>query len=352
VRAIHATPTIWLYLAMLQGQDIVATTRPNIWQLQSRRDIQALTKALQYPDPEVRKRAAGALRVLDAVQAVPALKSALRNETDLQVRTNLVTALHVLDHRTDINSLIKDKDVNGLMAALKSRHPENTIAAARALGELGDRIAVEPLVILFQNTSRPPGVRLAAAEALLQLKSAPAVVTLLGALRRDSWQVRRNAAAVLGQIQASWAVEPLIEALDDPHPIVRRTAAAALRRVGTAEAVAALRARFAFRPVETVRPAAPLPTPSEDTPLPAPPPEAVVAGPTALATSRWDKEKTLVPAGASEDDPAKPIAAARDGVSFPEESGVVPAPQVEHALPKAPSTIKRLIAFFKGRDGA
>jgi hypothetical protein len=333
---------------LLQGQDIVATTRPNIWQLQSRRDIQALTKALQYPDPEVRKRAAGALRALDAVQAVPALKTALRSETDAQVRTNLVTALHILDHRTDVNSLIKGKDINGLIAALRSRRPENMIAAARALGELGDRIAVEPLVILFQNTSRPPRVRLAAAEALLQLKSAPAVVTLLGALRRDSWQVRRNAAAVLGQIQASWAVEPLIEALDDPHPIVRRTAAAALRRVGTAEAVAALRARFAFRPVETVRPAAPLPTPLEDTPLP----QVAVAGPTAPAASNQDEEKMLVPAGMSEAGPAKPIVAASAGLSFPEESGVISAPQTEHALPRTPSTIKRLIAFFKGRDGA
>jgi HEAT repeat protein len=329
----------------------VATTRPNIWQLQSRRDIQALTKALQYPDPEVRKRAAGALRALDAVQAVPALKTALRSETDLQVRTNLVTALHILDHRTDVNRLIKGKDVKGLMAALKSRHPENTIAAARALGELGDRIAVEPLVILFQNTSRPPRVRLAAAEALLQLKSAPAVVTLLGALRRDSWQVRRNAAAVLGQIQASWAVEPLIEALDDPHPIVRRTAAAALRRVGTAEAIAALRARFAFRPVETARSAGPRPTPVEDRRLPAPLPQVAVAEPTTPAASSQDEEKVLVPARASEAGPANPIVAASDGVSVLEESDVIATPQAEHALPKTPSTIKRLIAFFKGRDG-
>jgi HEAT repeat protein len=332
-----------------KGKITVATTRPNIWQLQSRRDIQALTKALQYPDPEVRKRAAGALRALDSVQAVPALKAALRSETDLRVRAHLVTALHVLDHRTDVNSLIKGKDVKGLMAALKSRHPENTIAAARALGELGDRIAVEPLVILFQNTSRPPRVRLAAAEALLQLKSAPAVVTLLGALRRDSWQVRRNAAAVLGQIQASWAVEPLIEALDDPHPIVRRTAAAALRRVGTADAIAALRARFAFRPVETARPAGPRPAPVEDRRLPAPS-QAAVGGPTTPAASSQDEEEVLVGARAPGAGPAKPIVAASD-VSVVPVSDVIATPQAEQALPKTPSTIKRLIAFFKGRDG-
>jgi HEAT repeat protein len=222
----------------------VAGARPNIWQLQSRRDISGLIDALRYPDPEVRKRAAVALRTLDATQAVPALKAASRQETDSRVQANLRSALHVLDHRTDITALIQTKDVPGLIKALNSRRPAHAVAAARALGKLGDRIAVEPLVILFHNPASTPEVRLAAAEALLELKSAPAVVTLLGALRRESWQVRRNAAAVLGQIQATWAVKPLAAALQDPHPVVRRTAAAALRRIGTVEAVAALRGHF------------------------------------------------------------------------------------------------------------
>ena len=93
--------------------------------------------------------------------------------------------------------------------------------------------------MLFRNPLVPTKARLAAAEALLKLESAPAVVTLLGALRRDDWQIRRNAAAVLGQLQASWAVEPLIGALNDAMPIVRKTAAAALRRIGTPDAVTA-----------------------------------------------------------------------------------------------------------------
>lgn len=337
-------------MAVSQGRNSVATTRPNIWQLQSRRDIQALTRALQYPDPEVRKRAAGALRALDAVQAVPALKAALRNETDRQVQTHLVTALHVLDHRTDVGSLIKSKDVGGLIAALKSRHPENAIAAARALGELGDRIAVEPLVILFQNTTRPPSVRLAAAEALLQLKSAPAVVTLLGALRRDSWQVRRNAAAVLGQIQASWAVEPLIGALDDPHPIVRRAAAAALRRIGTAEAIAALRARFASQATDAVRPEAAHSLRTEIAAVPAPPqgppPEA-----TAPAISTQGREETPAPSVTPEVAPDELAGAATGAVSPADSSGEAPVSRAEQASPKTLSSIQRLIAFFKGRDG-
>ena len=330
----------------------MATTRPNIWQLQSRRDVDSLTRALQYPDPEVRKRAAGALRALDALQAVPALKAALRNETDMQVRTHLVTALHVLDHRTDVGDLIKSRDVNGLIATLRSRHPENAIAAARALGELDDRIAVEPLVILFQNTTRPPSVRLAAAEALLQLKSAPAVVTLLGALRRDSWQVRRNAAAVLGQIQASWAVEPLIEALDDPHPIVRRVAAAALRQVGTAEALTPLRARFASQAPDTARPETPHSLRTEIAPILAPPPRVPVAAPTASATHTRNQEKIPAPSMVPKIAPAELAGAAPGAMSLAVQSSTTLVPQVQQASPSNPSSIQRLIAFFKGRDGS
>ncbi len=232
----------------------MVNTRPNIWQLQSRHDIAALQASLSHSDPDVRRRAAQALQTLDVVQAVPALKTALQQETDTQTRDVLNNVLHVLDHRTDIERLIHEKDTNRLIQVLRSRRPENVIAAARALGKIGDRMAVEPLVILFHDPASTPRVRLAAADALLELKSAPAVVTLLGALRRDSAQVRCNAAAVLGQIQATWAVEPLVGALEDPHQAVRRSAAVALRRIGTPEAVAALRAHFSSRKEEAAQP--------------------------------------------------------------------------------------------------
>lgn len=234
----------------------MAEIRPNIWQLQSRHDVAGLSDALQHPDREVRKRAALALHTLDATLAVPVLRAALQREQDEHTLRTLKSALRALVQRTDIDDLVQRGDVHGLIEVLSSRHAENAVAAARALGTLGDRRAVEPLVILFQNSLSSPKVRLAAAEALLELQSAPAVVTLLGALRRDSWQVRRNAAAVLGQIQAVWAVEPLIEALQDTHPVVRRTAAAALRRIGTADALQALRTQFTEGTLGKRKPAA------------------------------------------------------------------------------------------------
>ena len=213
---------------------------PNIWQLQTRGDVDALIEALRHPDAGTRRGAAAALRALGAWQAVPALQEALTLESDWQVHAALTAAIQYLDHDIHVDALIKNKDVRGLSKMLSSLRLDDVVTACRALGTLGDRHAVEPLVMVFRNPMLPDRIRLAAAEALLKLESAPAVVTLLGALRRDDWQVRRNAAAVLGQLKATWATEPLIRTLGDPNPVVRRTAAAALRRIGTSQAMEAL----------------------------------------------------------------------------------------------------------------
>ncbi len=218
------------------------TPIPNIWQMQSQNDTEALIEALRHPDAGVRRRAAAALRAIGAWHAVPALEGALSTENDWQAHAAMTAAVQYLDHDVHIEQLVKSKDLRGLGKMLGSSRLDDVIIAAAALGNLGDRRAVEPLIMLFRNPLAPSKTRLAAAEALLKLESAPAVVTLLGALRRDDWQARRNAAAVLGQLQASWAVEPLIVTLKDTIPIVRKTAAAALRRIGLPEAVQAVNA--------------------------------------------------------------------------------------------------------------
>ncbi len=215
------------------------TPIPNIWQMQSQGDADGLIDALRHSDSSVRRRAAAALRAIGAWHAVPALENALTVENDWQAHAAISAAVQYLDRDIHIEQMVKNKDLRGLTKMLNSTHANDVLIACAALGSMGDRHAVEPLIILFRNPLQPAKARLAAAEALLKLESAPAVVTLLGALRRDDWQVRRNAAAVLGQLQATWAVEPLTLALKDSMPIVRKTAAAALRRIGTSEAMAA-----------------------------------------------------------------------------------------------------------------
>lgn len=216
----------------------------DIWRLQAQGDVPGLMQLLKHANPDLRRRAATALRALGASMAIPALQSALMSEGDKETRVILLSAM---DYLFELASDEKDKEtlrrqhrVVHWIAQLSSDYPEQIVQAARDLGNAKEKIAVEALVIVFRNGQHPARVRLAAAEALLKLESAPVEVTLLAALRHSDWHIRRNAAGVLGQLHADWAVEPLIAALRDAQEIVRRTAHAALKRIGTPEALKAV----------------------------------------------------------------------------------------------------------------
>lgn len=214
--------------------------RPNIWLLQAQGDSRGLIEALQNSDADVRKRAAAALRALGAVESVMALRRALENETDDDTRNHLDMALNslLIDQYEAENEL--GQQTRQLIAQLKSSDPAIILKAAHGLGKLKDKTAVEALVLLFNNTQLPANVRLTAAEALIELDSAPSVVTLLAALRSPSWKVRRSAAAILGQMKANWSVDRLAERLRDENEYVQRTARAALLHIGTPDATKAI----------------------------------------------------------------------------------------------------------------
>lgn len=243
------------------GENALVSRRPNIWKLQANKEVDELINALSYTDPDVRKRAAAALRVLGEKRAVPALKQQLERERHPDVREHLVAALEHLDEAF-ADDVVKQKSLDDLIAMLAATEPEAVIRAAAALGEMGDQLATESLVMVFRNPFQRDDVRLAAAEALLKLKSAPAVVTLLAGLRKENWRVRHNAAAVLGQLRATWSTEPLIARLSDEHPNVRLAAAAALHRFQTPRAREGLEMYKASRTGKT-QPLSIPPTPSK-----------------------------------------------------------------------------------------
>jgi hypothetical protein len=228
----------------------VSEFKPDIWRLQAQFNTQGLVTALSNDDAGVRRRAAAALRALGAFHTIPDLKKALERETDEETRATLDTTITMLQQEKDGSQRVADLTpskvktlVEQLIEKLKSTQNSSAIIRiARALGEIGDKQAVESLVLIFNNTEVPIKVRLAVAEALLKLESAPVEVSLLGALRSPEWRVRRNGAAILGQLRATWAVEPLATALRDENEIVRRTALAALRNIGTKEAGEAIEA--------------------------------------------------------------------------------------------------------------
>lgn len=225
---------------------------PDIWRLQANSDVDGLSQALTNADATIRKRAAAALRALGAFSAISALESALDRETDPETRSTILAALSILQQekeRKDLNPqetmevmAIRtiDPDIQRLIDDLNGADNLKAIRAAQVLSDKSAKEAVEPMVMRFNSPKTPITVRLALAEALLKLESAPVEVALLGALRSTEWQVRRNGAAILGQLRAQWAIEPLARAMFDANETVRKTAYAALKRINTPQAQRAI----------------------------------------------------------------------------------------------------------------
>jgi len=306
---------------------------PNIWQLQSRRDLAGLVEALRHADPDVRRRAAAALRTLDAAETVDALKEALRVELDWDAQASLTAAIQHLTHDSTLTVLIEQGNITALIGLLYSPEPEDVLAAIEGLVEVGDRLAVEPLVVLFHNDTQPDEIRYAVAEALIKLKSAPAVVTLLAALRRENPQVRLNAARVLGEIRARWATRGLIEQLDDADPEVRKAVEHALEQIGTPTALRALQHAHDESMMITLElPALPEPdtlaeddTPAEDEVADEEvASEAGEAAPQAEAPAGTDPADVAAPAAG--DEQPSPYRAAVNGLIEMLESGRRPNP--------------------------
>jgi HEAT repeat protein len=235
--------------------------RPDIWRLQAQFDTHGLEDALHSDDPGIRRRAAAALRALGAVDTIPALQAALEQESDPGARSNILAALAILQQELERQQQASGELVSPqeplsrhdrLVRQLRYGGPDEAIYAAHILGENEALQAVVPLVMVFNDPSTPIKVRLAVAEALLKLESAPVEVALLGALRSEEPRIRRNAAAILGQLRAEWAIDPLAELLDDAVELISKTAQAALRFIGTPEAFEALR-RHSERETERER---------------------------------------------------------------------------------------------------
>lgn len=232
-----------------------------LWQMQMQRDIPGLIATLRHENPVIRRRAAAALRALGADEALQPLIRAFETEADPETRAHIAAAMESLQNTppdkdekpATANDVPAEEtsELSRLIQQLKSAHVEQVVEAAHKLGELSDKLAVEPLIFLFNAPDTPIKVRLAVAEALLELDSAPVEVTLLGALRSSEWRVRRNGAAILGKMKAEWAVEPLAKALNDTNGAVRLTAHAALRHIATPAAREALAAAMPSDEEET-----------------------------------------------------------------------------------------------------
>jgi len=137
---------------------------------------------------------------------------------------------NVFSSRGSINGMKAAHDVRGLIRLLNHKDPDVQYESAAALGDIGNPIAVDPLIAALKNDEFS-GVRWKAAESLSKL-GAPAVEALIGALRHDNDDVRWKAAIALGEIGDPRAIEPLLILLSDKDRFVKSHAALALGAIG------------------------------------------------------------------------------------------------------------------------
>ncbi len=142
---------------------------------------------------------------------------------------------------TDIAALARARDLDGLLriAGGSDIDPNAREAAVRALGDLGDERAVEPLIAVLGTSREIPlvWVREAVVRSLGQIGDARAVEPLIAELMDSDPGVRETAVVSLGEIGDARAVDPLITVLGDPSHTLREAAVTSLGQIGDARAV-------------------------------------------------------------------------------------------------------------------
>ena len=121
--------------------------------------------------------------------------------------------------RPNVQELKTQGDIDGLIEALNYPDDHNIrLAAASALGKVGDSRAVDPLITALDDQQ---GVNEVAALALGEIGDPRAVEPLTETLENESWEIRSSAAKALGKIGDERAVDPLTKLLEDRNENVR-----------------------------------------------------------------------------------------------------------------------------------
>jgi HEAT repeat protein len=192
--------------------------------------VDALIAALKDKNAVVREAAAVALGQIGNPNAIEPLTISLGN-ADYDTRQAAALAIGEID----VNVLLRfaqDKDV-------RVRRP-----VVRALGRTKSHGVLQPLVTALQDSDE--SVRAYAAEALGEIGDKQAVEPLQRRLQQDaSSYVRGTAAEALGRLKDPRAVEPLINALSDEAHYVRENAVNALDEIADPRALEALEAAAA-----------------------------------------------------------------------------------------------------------
>ncbi|MEM9953623.1 MAG: HEAT repeat domain-containing protein [Chloroflexota bacterium] len=180
--------------------------------------IEPLIASLDDDSRYVREQAARILGEMKTPLAVDALCEVITRDRD-------VTRRHAIKALGQIGDIRAVEPLLTLFAS--EQETENRLGGtiAEALGEIGDVRAVEPLIHAL--TSDEPYLYKRVTIALGKLKDKRAIEPLIGLFKRVHVG-QDSIARVLGQLGDKRAVEPLIEALDDNRPSVTEATAMAL----------------------------------------------------------------------------------------------------------------------------
>ena len=134
-----------------------------------------------------------------------------------------------LSRRPNVQELESHGDIDGLIEALGYQDDQNVrLAAASALGRVGDSRAVEPLLSALKDQPRVEEVTII---ALGKIGDARAVSSLITALEDANWEIRGTIAKALGKIGDPQATKPLVNLLRDESENVRWYASQALETI-------------------------------------------------------------------------------------------------------------------------
>jgi len=159
-------------------------------------------------------------------QVLPILLDALNKGKDSYYRLTVINAIGELGDKEAVEPLLQ-------ILVDDKESPGPRMAAARALGGFGDARAVEPLLQILKDERENKAVRRDAASALGTFGDKRAVgplVNILKSRNEDMW-LRVAAVSSLGNIGDQRAIEPLQDALNDPSDHIRNAAQTALQKI-------------------------------------------------------------------------------------------------------------------------
>ena len=204
-----------------------------------------LVEQLQDPSPDIRRTAALSIGKIGHSAGTLGLVQAL-SDPDHLVRQYSAWALGEIGEEINTDAAL------ALVSVLEDEHPDVKKSAAKALGNVGIRKPMIPLLIEGLRLGKAQSRR-AVADVLIHLESQPVYPALIKALDDPDPEVRQSAVAALGELGNRKALPRFRKSvLSDRNIGVRAEAAYRLGKLGDAEDIPFLEKAAKQDPTPTV----------------------------------------------------------------------------------------------------